>query len=286
MNLKAKYYRNLVRVALQEDLGKTGDVSSMAVFGKNESGSFKLLAKQSGILCGAEVFSEVFRQIDRKLRVEFLFKDGSRLASDTIVARVTGSILSVLQGERTALNFISHLSGIATRSAELVEIARKNGGKNPVRILDTRKTLPGYRMLQKYAVRSGGAENHRIGLYDMVMLKDNHIDAAGGISNAVRRVRKRWGNRYQIEVEARTLGDVEEALGLGVDRIMLDNMDNDTILAALKIIGSRVDTEASGNMTEDRLAELAGSGLTYISFGEVTHSVKAFDFSLKHEKTE
>ncbi len=286
MELKAEYYRNLVRVALKEDLGKTGDVSSLAVFGKKESGVFKLLAKQSGILCGAEVFSEVFRQLDRKLRVEFLFKDGSSLASGTIVARVTGSILSILQGERTALNFISHLSGIATRSGELAEIARKNGGKNPVRILDTRKTLPGYRMLQKYAVRTGGAENHRIGLYDMVMLKDNHIDAAGGISNAVRKVRERWGACYKIEVEARTLGDVEVALGLGVDRIMLDNMDNATITAALRITGGKVETEASGNMTEGRLADLAESGLTYISFGELTHSVKVFDFSLKHEKTE
>jgi nicotinate-nucleotide pyrophosphorylase (carboxylating) len=286
MELKAEYYRNLVRVALKEDLGKAGDVSSLAVFGKKESGTFKLLAKQSGILCGAAVFSEVFRQLDRKLRVEFLFKDGSRLARGTVVARVSGSILSILQSERTALNFISHLSGIATRASELTEIAQKNGSQNPVRIFDTRKTLPGYRMLQKYAVRTGGAENHRIGLFDMVMLKDNHIDAAGGISNAVRKVRERWGSRYKIEVEARTLGDVEEALRLGVDRIMLDNMDNATILAAIKIIGNRVETEASGNMTEERLEQLASSGLTYISFGELTHSVKVFDFSLKHEKTE
>ena len=288
ITLLPKHYKHLIKLALKEDLDTQGDVSSQAVFTGKETGTFKLIAKSTGILCGADVFREVFRQIDKKLKVEFYHPDGAMLVPGTITARVHGSILSILQGERTSLNFISHLSGVATKAHELVKTAQKSTtGTDPVvKILDTRKTLPGYRMLQKYAVSIGGAENHRIGLFDMVMLKDNHIDAAGSITNAVQKVRERWGNRYKIEVEARTLKDVEEALALKVDRIMLDNMDNITIHQALTIINGQIETEASGNMNEQRLIELAKSGLTYISFGELTHSVKAFDFSLKHEKME
>ncbi len=293
ITLKPHYYKHLIKLALREDLNTTGDVSTNAVFTGKETGTFRLTAKSRGVLCGTEVFCEAFRQIDKKLTVDFYYADGDILTPGTVTARVHGSIRSILMGERTALNFISHLSGIATRAHELVSIARsaaqnrsQNNQQPCVRILDTRKTLPGYRMLQKYAVSIGGAENHRIGLYDMVMLKDNHIDAAGSITLAVEKVRKRWGSKYKIEVEARTLKDVEEALSLNVDRIMLDNMDNETIQKAIKIINGKIETEASGNMNEHRLSELADSGLTFISFGELTHSVKAFDFSLKHEKPE
>lgn len=286
--LQPKHYKHLIQLALKEDLDARGDVSTLAVFTRKEKGTFVLKAKSAGILCGIEIFREVFRQIDKKLHVEFYYTDGATLLPGTIIARVHGSISSILQGERTALNIISHLSGIATRAHELVKIAQNaTKGTDPVvKILDTRKTLPGYRMLQKYAVSVGGAENHRIGLFDMVMLKDNHIDASGSITQAVQKVRKRWGNRFKIEVEARTLNDVKEALALKVDRIMLDNMDNNTVYQALRIINGQIETEASGNMNETRLTELAKSGLTYISFGELTHSVKAFDFSLKHEKLE
>lgn len=289
ISLKPNYYKHLVKLALKEDLNTIGDVSTNAVFTGKETGTFRLTAKADGILCGTAVFREVFRQIDKNLTIDFYYADGDTLTPGTITARVHGSIRSILMGERTALNFISHLSGIATRAHELVSIARsaaQNSQQPCVRILDTRKTLPGYRMLQKYAVSIGGAENHRIGLYDMVMLKDNHIDAAGSITQAVKKVQKRWGNKYKIEVEARTLADVQEALSLNVDRIMLDNMDNDSIRKAIAIINNRIETEASGNMNDQRLAELADSGLTFISFGELTHSVKAFDFSLKHEKPE
>lgn len=292
ISLKPHYYKHLVKLALKEDLNTIGDISTNAVFTGKETGTFRLTAKSQGILCGTAVFREVFNQIDKKLTVDFYYSDGDTLTLGTVTARVHGSIRSILMGERTALNFISHLSGIATRAHELVSIAHSaahsctQDKQQCVRILDTRKTLPGYRMLQKYAVSIGGAENHRIGLYDMVMLKDNHIDAAGSITKAVEKVRKRWGNKYKIEVEARTLSDVEEALSLNVDRIMLDNMDNNTIQKAIKIINGKIETEASGNMNERRLAELANSGLTFISFGELTHSVKAFDFSLKHEKPE
>ncbi|MCX7655954.1 MAG: carboxylating nicotinate-nucleotide diphosphorylase [Treponemataceae bacterium] len=284
MELKKAYYVRLVREALKEDLGKHGDVSTQAVFTGKEKGSFRLIAKDKGILCGAEVFSEVFRQLDRRIVVNWSYTDGALLEPKAVVAYVRGPVKSILMGERTALNFISHLSGVASRAHELVQIAQQHGRTRPVRILDTRKTIPGFRMLQKYAVTIGGAENHRIGLYDMVLLKDNHIDAAGGITAAVEKVRKKWGRHFKIEVETRTLTDVEEALALGVDRIMLDNMDNETILRALEIVAGRVETEASGNMNEERLAQLTGTGLTYISFGELTHSVRAFDFSLKHEK--
>ncbi|HOK00361.1 MAG TPA: carboxylating nicotinate-nucleotide diphosphorylase [Termitinemataceae bacterium] len=284
MELKKAYYVRLVREALKEDLGKAGDVSTIAVFTGKEEGTFRLIAKDRGILCGKAVFEEVFRQLDRRVSIEWFYDDGAALEPQNIVARVRGSVKSILMGERTALNFICHLSGVATRAHQLVSISRQYGGSRPVQILDTRKTLPGFRMLQKYAVATGGAANHRIGLYDMVLLKDNHIDAAGGITAAVERVRKKWGRRFKIEVETRTLADVQEALALGVDRIMLDNMDNEKIRQALEIIGGRIETEASGNMNEERLAQLAGTGLTYISFGELTHSVRAFDFSLKHEK--
>jgi nicotinate-nucleotide pyrophosphorylase (carboxylating) len=284
MRLKKSYYVPHVRRALREDLGTRGDVSSLAVFTGKEQGRFTLIAKDSGLLCGAAVFSEVFHQLDKKIKLEWYLADGAYLEAATVAARVSGPVKSILMGERTALNFISHLSGVASRADQLLRIARSSGKAQAVRILDTRKTLPGFRMLQKYAVSTGGAENHRIGLYDMVMLKDNHIDSAGGITTAVQRVRNRWGNRFKIEVETRTLEDVKEALSLGVDRIMLDNMDNNTIEAALAIIDNSIETEASGNMKEERLAELSGLGLTYISFGALTHSVKAFDFSLKHEK--
>lgn len=284
MKLKKSYYASHVKRALREDLGSLGDVSTQALFTGREMGSFRLMAKDSGILCGSAVFSEVFHQLDAAIQVEWYAQDGNRLEAKAVAARVSGPVKSILMGERTALNFISHLSGVASRANHLVQVARGGGNGTALRILDTRKTLPGFRMLQKYAVATGGAENHRIGLYDMVMLKDNHIDAAGSITGAVEKVRERWGDRFRIEVETRTLEDVKEALSLGVDRIMLDNMDNGMIREALAIVDNTVETEASGNMDEKRLSGLSHLGLTFVSFGELTHSVTAFDFSLKHEK--
>ena len=285
--------RRLIQMALAEDLYRAGDVSSQALFGPGDRSVFCLLAKDSGVLCGLDVFRAVFAKVDRRLVVSSDYHDGERLEPGQVVARVSGPTAAILTGERTALNFLSHLSGIATKTAGFVaalnaaatRLAAKGQPVNalPV-ILDTRKTLPGWRFLQKYAVRCGGGQNHRLGLFDMIMLKDNHIDAAGGIPLAVAKARKRWGRRFRIEVETRNLTEVEQALTAGADRIMLDNMDDAMMRAAVQLVAGRAETEASGNMTVERLCALADSGISYISFGELTHSVTVFDFSLKQER--
>lgn len=265
----------LTDIAFDEDFAQYGDVTTDAVFPNGlGDGTYVLKAKDNGILCGKEVFEMVFKKLDPSLQVTFMHSDGDSVSYGDVVAEINGKIASILKGERTALNFICYLSAIATRTNEFVKAAA------PVKILDTRKTLPGYRHLAKYAVACGGAVNHRIGLYDMVMIKDNHIDGAGGIAQAVNRVREKWGNKYKIEVETRNLAEVEEAVQLNVDRIMLDNMDNETIAKAVKIINGKTEIEASGNMTLERVKTLAGSGVDFISVGELTHSVKVFDFSL------
>lgn len=253
-------------------------MTSSSIFPAAARSVFILLAKDDGILCGAEIFEAVFRRLDRSARVDWYFRDGHPLKKGDIVARVSGRTRTILSAERTALNLISHLSGIATRTAHFVRAA-----DGAVRILDTRKTIPGLRVLQKYAVVTGGGENHRMGLHDMVMIKDNHADAAGGITPAVKAVRKRYGKRFKIEVEARSLDEVTEALAAGADRIMLDNMTNEQMTEAVALISGRAETEASGNMTIERLSTLTGIGLDFVSFGELTHSVRVFDFSLKQE---
>ncbi len=276
--LQKKDYIPLIKRALREDLDKNGDITSNAIFSKKTRAVFKLLAKDDGVLCGIEVFRSVFSCLDRSVKVETSFKDGDRLTKGTVVAAVTGPLISILTGERTSLNLISHLSGVATKTERFVSAV--NG--KPV-ILDTRKTVPGMRKLQKYAVASGGGQNHRIGLYDMILIKDNHVDAAGGITEAVERARKRWGNRFKIEVETRNLEEVREALSCNVERIMLDNMSNDVMKQAVQIISGKAEVEASGNMTIERLPSLADVGVDFVSFGELTHSVTIFDFSLKQE---
>ncbi|HOF00972.1 MAG TPA: carboxylating nicotinate-nucleotide diphosphorylase [Spirochaetota bacterium] len=278
MRLSKNDYIPLIKRALKEDLDKLGDVTTDSIFTEKESVTFKLLAKDDGILCGAEVFTEVFKIIDKKTDVKFYFKDGDALKKGDIVARVKGDIKTALKGERTSLNFISHLSGISSKTNAFVKEA---GGF--VKILDTRKTIPGLRNLQKYAVKTGGGENHRIGLYDMVLIKDNHIDAAGGVSKAVEKVRARWKNRFKIEVETRNFDEIKEALSCKVDRIMLDNMSIDNMKEAVKIIDKKSEIEISGNMTLEKIKAIREIGIDYISFGELTHTVKVFDFSLKKE---
>ncbi|SIQ48329.1 nicotinate-nucleotide pyrophosphorylase [carboxylating] [Alkalispirochaeta americana] len=269
----------LIDRALEEDLGglppKGLDITSEAIF-SDETGQFSLIAKESGVLCGKEVVSAVVARVDPSVRVSWRYNDGDSFSGGAVIASLDGSVRTILQAERTALNFLSHLSGIATRTAEFVHAL---GGRSV--LLDTRKTVPGYRLLQKYAVRCGGGENHRTGLYDMVMIKDNHIDAAGGIMAAVERVRTRWGDRYKIEVEARTLKEVEDALACGVDRIMLDNMSDHEMSQAVKLVAGRAETEASGTMTRERIARVAPTGVDYISFGMLTHTVIPVDFSLR-----
>jgi nicotinate-nucleotide pyrophosphorylase (carboxylating) len=262
-------------MALHEDLLNIGDITSEAIF-SDELYSYKLIAKDSGILCGIDIFSDVMKYVDETITVKKMFNDRDTINKGDIIADISGHVISILKAERTALNFISHLSAIATKTALFVEES-----KGHVTILDTRKTLPGYRELQKYAVLCGGGKNHRMGLYDTVLIKDNHSDAAGGITPAVERVKARWGNKYKIEVEARNISEVKEAARCNVDRIMLDNMSNEEMKEAVDYLDGKIETEASGNMNLQRIHDVSLTGVNYISFGELTNSVKAFDFSLR-----
>lgn len=273
--MKRKDYIHLIKAALEEDLHATGDVTSQSIFSLEEN-SFRLISKDSGILCGKEIFEAVFQEVDPEVKVDFKFKDGDKLKPKDEIAIVSGKVSSMLIAERTALNFLSHLSGIATKTAAFV--AASNG---KTEILDTRKTLPGYRVMHKYAVKCGGGTNHRMGLFDLVMIKDNHADAAGGITKAVAAVRAKHGEKYRIEVETRNLEEVQEALDNKVDIIMLDNMDNQLTSQAVQLIAGRAKVEASGNMSLERIPGVAETGVDFISIGELTHTVKAFDFSLR-----
>ncbi|MCG8570831.1 MAG: carboxylating nicotinate-nucleotide diphosphorylase [Spirochaetes bacterium] len=269
------YVDMLIDLALNEDLEQTGDVTSLAIF-KNEKDTFQLIAKDEGILCGKDIFIKTMHHVDSSVMIDFYYSDKDKIKKGVRVATITGSVLSILTAERTALNFLGHLSGIASKTALFVQKTN-----NQFQILDTRKTLPAYRNLQKYAVSCGGGTNHRFGLYDMVMIKDNHIDAAGSITRAVQLVRDKWADQYKIEVETRNILEVKEALQCNVDRIMLDNMSLDMVIDAVRIIKQKAEIELSGNMNLDKISLYQDHNINYISVGELTHSVKAFDFSLK-----
>jgi len=277
--MRDRDYRPLLELALREDLGDLGDVTTDAV-APGGDGRAVLWSKDTGVLAGAEVFAAVFRAIDPATRVQFAVQDGAALVPGQNVAEVGGSRRAILSGERTALNFLSFLSGIATATRVLVERAAASGHAV---ILDTRKTLPGWRALSKYAVTAGGGRNHRQGLYDMVLIKDNHVDAAGSVAEAVRRVRDRWGNRFRIEVECRSPAEVDQALAAGVDMIMLDNMSPADMAREVGKVGGRLPVEASGNMDADHIPAASSAGVDFISVGALTHSVRSFDFSLKLE---
>jgi len=273
-------FNRLLDIALQEDLDVRGDVTSEAIF-QEERCTCRLVSKGEGILAGIECFQEVFHRIDPAVQWEGGLEDGDELTPGLVVARFSGPTKSILVGERTALNFLGYLSGIATITHRMVLAAKEKGKAS---ILDTRKTLPGYRALAKYAVRVGGGRNHRFGLYDMVLIKDNHIDAVGSLTEAVKRVRTRWGREFLVEVECRTLEDVREAVESGVDRILLDNMDPETTSAAVHWVAGRVPLESSGDMTLERVGTYAATGVDFISVGRITHSVPSFNFSLQVEK--
>ena len=276
-------YLPLIRLALREDLGDRGDVTTAAIFSDEVSRAL-LVSKDSGILAGTEVFQAVFREIDHDVSVEFQKNDGEALTPGVIVAVVKGAVASILTGERTAINFLSFLSGIATATNQFTEAVNRRAV-----ILDTRKTLPGYRALSKYAVRAGGGKNHRKGLYDMVLIKDNHIDFSGSITQAVERVRAKWADEYRIEVECRTIDEVKEAIACGVDVIMLDNMEEQISRKAVSLKRCRSEApagptfEASGNMDLQKADIMSRVGVDYISVGALTRSVRSFDFSLKTE---
>jgi nicotinate-nucleotide pyrophosphorylase (carboxylating) len=270
-------YRTLIELALKEDFSLNGDITSNAVF-KDETCVAELISKEDGILAGLKIFRSVFLYLDPKIKVRFFYKDGDEIRKNGHIASISGKARSILSAERIALNFLCFLSGIATATKKAVNSSLKKGR---ALILDTRKTLPGYRKLSKYAVRMGGGRNHRLGLYDMILIKDNHIGAVGSISEAVRRARKKCGSKYKIEVECRTLDEVKEAIANKVDIIMLDNMNNKIIRQAVKINNACIPLEASGNMTLERIAEVSRLGVNYISVGMLTHSVKTFDLSLQ-----
>lgn len=269
----------LIRMALLEDVGD-GDHSTLACIPPTALGSAKMVAKQNGILCGSEVGKKVFLLVDPDLNVSLHKNDGNSLSKGDIVMTVQGHSASILTAERTALNFMQRLSGIATETHRMVSLL---DGLH-TRLLDTRKTTPNMRLLEKYAVACGGGTNHRIGLYDMIMLKDNHIDFAGGIEAAIDRTRnylERNNKKLRIEIEVRNLDELDQVLAHGgVDRIMLDNFDVDTLKLAVNRINHRFETEASGGITDQTLRQYAETGVDFISVGALTHHIKSLDLSL------
>ncbi|RMH95898.1 MAG: carboxylating nicotinate-nucleotide diphosphorylase [Calditrichaeota bacterium] len=275
VSLNWKVVDELIDRALREDVG-SGDVTTEALFSPAERARAYFLAKQAGVIAGLPLAERVFRRLDAGIRFTLLVEEGERVSPHTRLANLEGSCRTILTGERLALNILQHLSGIATLTAAFVEAV----AGLPVKILDTRKTHPGLRVFEKYAVAVGGGVNHRMGLYDGVMIKDNHIQLAGSITAAVERIRRVHGDKFPIEVEAATLPEVEEALRAGADIIMLDNMDVETMRQAVKMIGGRAKTEASGGITLERVRAIAETGVDMISVGALTHSARALDISL------
>lgn len=265
----------LIKEALAEDIGH-GDLTTLAVVNPGLVGRAQIKAKAHGVLAGMLVAERVFNLLDPSLIITTWQPEGATLVPGTVIAEVSGSVASILTGERVALNFLQHLSGIATRTRRLVELL---DGSQAV-LVDTRKTTPGLRELEKYATRIGGARNHRFGLYDGVMIKDNHIVAAGSITEAVRRVRRKVPHTVKIEVEVENLNMVKEALKAGADIILLDNMSTEEMKAAVELVGGEALTEASGGITEDNIREVAACGVDLISVGAITHSAPALDISL------
>jgi nicotinate-nucleotide pyrophosphorylase (carboxylating) len=264
----------LFELAYAEDIGD-GDITTNNLVPPDSNKTAVLVAKEDGVIAGLPVAEMVFKKFDPEIEWKVIMPDGSKVKAGDIIVEFSGNYRALLSGERKALNFLQRLSGIATYASKCIEEIK--GHK--VEILDTRKTLPGYRHLDKYAVRMGGASNHRFGLYDMVMIKDNHIQVAGGIKNAVDAIRSKIPKSIKIEVETSNLDQVQEALDAEVDIIMLDNMSAKLMKEAVKLIGKRAKIEASGNMTLKRIRKVAATGVNYISIGALTHSVKALDIS-------
>ncbi len=267
-------YEELIERALKEDIG-TGDLSTL-IIPDDYFGEARLYAKENGVICGIEFFETVFKKVNPRIEFEAKVKDGDSINPGMLIMKIRGPLAGILQAERTALNFLQHLSGISSYTRKLVNLVADLG----VKIVDTRKTLPGMRILQKYAVTVGGGYNHRFGLYDAVMLKDNHHAIAGGLKEAVKKARTIIGHMVKIEVECETIEQINEALECGIDVIMLDNMSLEDMRTAVKIINHQSVVEASGGISEDNIRKIAETGVDIISVGRLTHSVKAVDFSL------
>lgn len=274
MNLNADKY---IRLALEEDI-TSGDISTDAVITEYKKGAVSLICKQDGVICGLSVFERVFKILDEKVEVEFFAKDGDRVEKGRHIAEVTGDIRALLSGERTALNFLQRMSGIATYTAEVAALLK--GSKT--KLLDTRKTTPNMRIFEKYAVKCGGGNNHRYNLSDGVMLKDNHIGAAGGIKQAVAAAKAHCSFVHKIEVEVESLEMCAEAVEAGADIIMLDNMSVEDMKKAVALIDGRALTECSGNVTRENIKNITDAGVDFVSSGALTHSAPILDLSLKN----
>lgn len=267
----------LIRMALQEDI-TSEDVSTNSVMPHPQAGEVDLICKEDGIICGLQVFERVFTLLDEKTTVEFLVQDGAEVHKGQLMAKVHGDIRTLLCGERTALNYLQRMSGIATYTHSVAELLKGTG----IKLLDTRKTTPNNRIFEKYAVRIGGGNNHRYNLSDGVLLKDNHIGAAGGVKEAIAAAKEYAPFVRKIEVEVENLDMVKEAVEAGADIIMLDNMDTDALKEAIAYIDGRAEIEVSGNVTKENIARLTGLGVDYVSSGALTHSAPILDISLKN----
>jgi nicotinate-nucleotide pyrophosphorylase (carboxylating) len=269
-------YEDLVRRALLEDLGRGGDLTTDAIVTPRDVATASMVARAPGRIAGMDVACQAFHSLDSGIKIEILVSDGADAASGDTLAIVRGPARPILSAERTALNFLAHLSGIATATRNIV--AQIEG--YPARVVCTRKTTPGLRALEKYAVRAGGGSNHRFGLDDAVLIKDNHIVAAGGVAEAVRRVRQRIGHMVKVEVEVDTLDQLETALKEKIDAVLLDNMSPEMLADAVRITNGKVITEASGGVTPQTAAAIAATGVDLLSIGWLTHSAPALNLSL------
>ena len=276
MMLQQTYIDRLITAALEEDIHYI-DVTTDNLMDDAHTSEAYYLAKDSGVICRIDVAKRVLELVVGRFQMDIRIHDGEKVKKGDIIATMTGSTKTLLKGERTALNILQHMSGIATATSRCVELVEGTRAQ----ITDTRKTLPGLRPLQKYAVTVGGGKNHRYNLSDGAMLKDNHIDAYGGITPAVQALRAKIGHMVKIEVEVRTLTELEEALSAGADIIMLDNMSCEEMTRAVQLVNGRVPLEASGNVTEATIRSIAETGVDIISLGALTHSVKCFDISMR-----
>jgi nicotinate-nucleotide pyrophosphorylase (carboxylating) len=266
----------LIKIALEEDIG-AGDLTTMSTVPPRAHGKGLFRAKRDCVVAGLFLLEKIFLLLDPFVKVRCLCRDGDQIAKGSVVAEAEGPIRALLMGERTALNFLQRLSGTASLTRRYVEAVKDF----PCKIIDTRKTTPGLRTLEKYAVRMGGGTNHRLGLYDAALVKDNHIAASGSIGHAVREIRRQVPFMAKVEVECSDLQQVQEALDAGADVIMLDNMGTKEMAAAVRLINKRAWVEASGGITMERLREVAEAGVDFISVGALTHSAPAVDFNMK-----
>ena len=273
--------QHLIEIALKEDIG-SGDITTENLIAPGLSGRGAIIAKEPLVIAGLDVAKRVFEYLDPEVAFKPKRHDGDTVKEGEMVVEIEGNLRALLMGERTALNFLQRLSGIATHTRSFIDAL----GEPRVRLVDTRKTTPGWRVLEKYAVRAGGAHNHRMGLYDGVLIKDNHIAVCGGIKNAVERIRGRISHLLKIEVEASTQGEVKEALDAGADVIMLDNMDLEQIKAAIELIDGKAGVEVSGRVSRGDLLFLAAAGVDIISIGALTHAAKSMDISMRIEPAE